>query len=112
MLKPLVFLVGRVIARDARLEITDRQTDTHLHTHRPSTVTLTARCVPRVNDQSEVPLYLYIPHQRSEFAVGEEGNEEVLNSILIVLVGRHVNTNISWIHITIMYVDTRQGTCI
>ena len=37
-LKSLVFLVGRVIARDVRLELTDRQT----HTHRPSTVTLAA----------------------------------------------------------------------
>ena len=31
-LKPLVFLVGRVIARDVRLELTDRQTDRHTHT--------------------------------------------------------------------------------
>ena len=36
MLKPLVFLAGRVIVRDVRLELTDR------HTHRPSTVTLAA----------------------------------------------------------------------
>ena len=39
----VVFLVGRIIVRDVRLELTDR----HTHTHRPSTVTLTAHAHQR-----------------------------------------------------------------
>ena len=34
MLKPLVYLVGCVIVRDVRLELTDRHTHTHTHTHK------------------------------------------------------------------------------
>lgn len=40
------------------------------------------------------------PHHCSEFALGEEGQEEVFYSIFVVFVGRHVGTHYSGVHIT------------